>query len=80
MAANSCGSGSQTSEAAAVDTEVEMKQAAAELREEAGLPPSAGAEVQAEQKEVELVRRTGIRITAIIDGWSVHGAQPSSGP
>ena len=33
-----------------------MKQAAAELREEAGLPPAA-ASIAAEQKEVELVRR-----------------------
>jgi hypothetical protein len=42
-----------------------MKRAAAELREEAGLPP-AGAAASAEQKEVELVRRMGGCSTASV--------------
>jgi len=39
-----------------VDTEVEMKQAAADLREEAGLPPASTSAAPTEQKDVEMVR------------------------
>ena len=52
-----CAPREQTKEATAVDTEGEMKQAAAELREEAGLPPASTSAAPAEQKDVELVSR-----------------------
>jgi len=41
-----------------VETEVEMKQAAADLREEAGLPPASTSAAPTEQKDVEMVRHS----------------------
>ena len=48
-----------------MDTEVEMKQAAAELREEAGLPPASTSAAPTEQKDVEMVRRLREAVQAV---------------
>ena len=41
-----------------MNTEVEMKEAAAELREEAGLPPASTSSAPTEQKDIEMARKS----------------------